>query len=138
MSEWKKILLSILLGFVGVIIWNIYYDSYEKSYTIGKVVGKAVGMKSGTVIEFEFYYQGRKIKGGTGMGDYSLRAGDRYVVEFSKEKLDLSEALLYYPVPDTVDVEVPWDGWPEVPNELKIYRRKRMELFGLYDWIYGD
>ncbi|AWW28886.1 hypothetical protein DN752_01365 [Echinicola strongylocentroti] len=138
MSDKKELFLVLIICFIGFIIWKIYYTSYEKNYTIGEVVRKATGLKSGTAIKFEFYYQGRKIEGGTGMGDYSVRVGDRYVIEFSKEKLDLSEALLYYPVPDTVEIKVPWEGWAEVPKELKQYRRKRMEIFGFYDLLFGD
>lgn len=138
MSEWKKILLSILLGFIGVIIWNVYYNIYEKSYTIGEVVRKQTGLKSGTAVKFEFYYRGRKIEGGTGMGDYSVKVGDKYIVEFSKDKIDLSEALLHYPIPDTLSIEIPAEGWSKIPEELKKYRRKRMELFGLYDWFFKN
>jgi hypothetical protein len=53
-------------------------------------------------------------------------------------KVELSTALFYCPVPDSLTTEIPWEGWGEVPEELKKYRRKRREIFGLYDRIFKD
>ncbi len=136
MSDKKELIFVILVGFVGFLIWNYYYESYEKLYTIGTVERKQTGMKSGTVAKFSYSYKGRNYEGGTGIGEYKTGVGDRYIVEFGKDKVDLSKALFYYPIPDSVTVEFPWEGWEDVPLELKKYRQKRTELFGLYDKIF--
>jgi hypothetical protein len=138
MSDRQKLFLGFFLGLMAFIIWNLYYDSYDKLYTVGIVEKKQIGLKSGTVVKFNYSYNGRNYEGGTGIGDYNIKIGERYIVEFAKEKVDLSKALFYYPIPDSVRVEIPFDGWREVPSELKRYRRKRMELFGLYDIMFNN
>ena len=60
------------------------------------------------------------------------------LVEFAKKKVDLSKALFYYPIPDSVMIEIPREGWEDVPSYLKKYRRKRMEFFGFYDEIFKN
>ncbi|MDN3690486.1 hypothetical protein [Cyclobacterium jeungdonense] len=138
MSDKQELFLVFFLGLMAFIIWNLYYDSYDKLYTVGIVEKKQIGLKSGTVVKFNYSYNGRKYEGGTGIGDYNIKIGERYIVEFAKDKVDLSKALFYYPIPDSVRVEIPLDGWKEVPSELKRYRRKRMELFGLYDIMFKN
>jgi hypothetical protein len=138
MSDRKELFLVIFLGLAGVIIWNFYYDSYEKLYSIGTVKRKETGLKSGTVAKFTYVYKGKEYEGGSGIGDYKIKIGDRYIVEFAKDKIDLSKALFYYPIPDSVMIEIPREGWREVPSELKKYRRKRTEFFGLYDKIFSN
>ena len=132
MSDKKELLIVILVGFIGSLTWNFYYDSYEKFYTIGSVIRKQTGLKSGTVAKFTYFYEGKKYEGGTGIGDYEIKIGDKYIVEFAKQKVDLSKALFYYPIPDSVMIEIPREGWEDIPSYLKKYRRKRMELFGFY------
>lgn len=60
MSDKKELFLVIILGLAGVIIWNLYYDSYEKLYTVGEVTGTSIGLKSGTSVQFDFYFKGKK------------------------------------------------------------------------------
>lgn len=138
MSDKQKLVLGFALGLLGLFLWNLYYDSYEKLYTIGTVERKQTGLKSGTVAKFIYVYKGKKYEGGTGIGDYKIKIGDRYIVEFAKDKVDLSKALFYYPIPDSVMIEIPREGWREAPSDFKQYRRKRRELFGLYDIIFNN
>lgn len=135
LSDRQELLLVILLGICGVIIWNIYYNSYEKVYSVAEVIGTSIGKGSGTVVRFSYRINGRKLESGTGLGNYKVRIGEKYIVEIAKDKTSLAKALFHYPVPDSVNFEVPWEGWKEVPSELKQFRRKRTELFGLYDKI---
>ncbi|MCH7411797.1 hypothetical protein MM239_20590 [Belliella sp. DSM 111904] len=136
MSDKQKLYLGLLLGLLAFISWSLYYNSYDKLYTIGIVENKQTGLKSGTVVKYSYSHKGRNHEGGTGIGDYKVKVRDRYIVEFAKDKVDLSKALFYYPVPDSIAIEVPREGWKEVPSELKQYRRKRTELFGLYDIVF--
>ena len=138
MSDKKELITVIVICFFGATLRCFYYSSYDKLYTVGIVEKKQTGLKSGTVVKFNYSYNDRKYEGGTGIGDYNIKVGDRYIVEFAKDKLDLSKALFYYPIPDSVRVEIPFDGWKEVPSELKRYRRKRMELFGFYDIMFKN
>ena len=136
MNDKQKLFIGFFLGLVAFMIWNLYYNSYDKLYTVGIVEKKQTGLKSGTVAKFSYSYNGRNYEGGTGIGDYKIRIGDRYIVEFAKNKVDLSKALFYYPIPDSVEVGVPKDGWKDIPLELKQYRRERTELFGLFDRLF--
>lgn len=138
MSDKREFSMVILVCVIVAVSWFVYYISYEKLYTIGTVESKKTGLKSGTVANFTYFYGGEKHEGGTGIGDYKIEIGDKYIVEFAKDKVDLSRALFYYPVPDSLTTDIPWEGWREVPEELKKYRKKRMEIFGLYDKIFKD
>ena len=136
MSDKQKLILGFAFGFLGLFLWNFYYDSYEKLYTIGTVERKQTGLKSGTVAKFTYVYKGKEYEGGTGIGDYKIKIGDKYIIEFAQDKLELSKGLFYYPIPDSTNIKIPWEGWEEVPSELKKYRTKRTEFFGLYDKIF--
>jgi hypothetical protein len=138
MNNKKELITVILICIFGAVLWYIYYGSYKKYYTIGSVIRKETGLKSGTVAKFTYFYEGKKYEGGTGIGDYEIKIGDKYVVEFAKKKVDLSKALFYYPIPDSVMMEIPREGWEDVPSNLKKYRRKRMEFFGFYDEIFNN
>lgn len=138
MSDRQKLILGFGLGLLGLFLWNLYYDSYEKLYTVGTVEKKQTGLKSGTIAKFIYFYMGEKYEGGTGIGEYKIRIGDRYIVEFGKYKPDLSEALFHYPIPDSLEIDIQEDGWQSIPNEVKRYRIKRTELFGFYDKFFGD
>jgi hypothetical protein len=83
-------------------------------------------LKSGTVAKFTYFYEGNMYEGGTGIGDYDVKKGDRYIVEFAKDKVIVSRALFYYPIPDSVIAEIPLKGWEDIPQELKKFRRNRM------------
>lgn len=136
MSDKRELFTVILICFFGAILYHFYYNSYEKLYTIGIITRKQTGLKSGTVAKFTYFYEGNMYEGGTGIGDYDVKKGDRYIVEFAKDKVIVSRALFYYPIPDSVIAEIPLKGWEDIPQELKKFRRNRMELFGLYDLIF--
>lgn len=138
MSNRKELFTVVVVCIIGIIFWNIYYNYYEKLYTIGTVERMQTGLKSGTVAKFTFKYKGHVYEGGTGIGDYKIKRGDRYIVEFAKDKVELSKALFYYPIPDSIRIVVPLDGWKEPPPKLTQFKRKRMELFGLYDNIFNN
>jgi hypothetical protein len=138
MRERNKILLSILLGFSCVILWNFYYNSFEKMYTIGIVNGTQIGKSSGISIIYEFNYNGKKYLGSTGKGDYSAKKGDRFIVEFGKNKQSLSSILLYYPIPDSLNIKTPLKGWNEVPQEIKKFRLKIKGDFGLREYFHEE
>ncbi|UJP66349.1 hypothetical protein [Mongoliitalea daihaiensis] len=138
MKEKNKILLSILLGFVGFFLWNLYYDSYEKLYTVGEVIGKSSGLKSGTSVQFQFMHNGKRIEGSSWQGSYASKKGTRFIVEFGKEKVSVSSILLYYPIPNSLEIEIPISGWLEIPDEIKKQRLKRKEIFGLMEHFHKD
>lgn len=138
MSDKKELFLVILVGFIGVILWNIYYNSYEKIYTIGTVTGSQTGKSSGTSVVYEFYYNGKKHSGLTGKGYYSAKKNDRFIVEFGKKKQSISSILLYYPVPDSLEIGVPESGWTEIPKEIKKHRLKIKGDFGLREYFHKD
>lgn len=138
MSERMKILLSIILGFTCVILWNIYYNSFDKMYTIGIVTGTQIGKSSGTSVVYEFNYNGRKYSGSTGKGYYSAKKGDKFIVEFGRDKQSVSSLLLYYPVPDSLEIGVPESGWTEIPKEIKKHRLKIKGDFGLREYFHKD
>jgi hypothetical protein len=138
MSESKKIILSIVVGLFCVYIWNMYYDSYEKLYTIGEVTGTSTGLKSGTSVQFEFYHAGRKIEGSSWKGSYSAMEGQKFLVEFGRDKQSISSILLYYPVPESLDIQAPREVWSSIPDEIKNHRLKRKEMFGLMEYFPKD
>lgn len=138
MSDKKELFLVIILGLAGVIIWNLYYDSYEKLYTVGEVTGTSIGLKSGTSVQFDFYFKGKKIEGSSWKGPYSAKIGQQFIVEFGKDKQSVSTILLYYPVPDSLNFDIPGEGWVKIPDEIKKFRLKRTEDFGLREYFHKD
>lgn len=138
MSDKKKFILGLIFGISGVIIWNIYYNSFDKIYTIGNVTGTQIGKSSGTSVVYDFNYNGRKYSGLTGKGYYSAKKDDRFIVEFGKKKQSVSSILLYYPIPDSLEIEAPRSGWNEVPQEIKKHRLKIKGDFGLREYFHKD
>ncbi|EAZ79932.1 hypothetical protein [Algoriphagus machipongonensis] len=138
MNDKQKLLLGFVLGILGMVLWNIYYDSYEKLYTIGEVTGTSTGLKSGTSVQFEFYHAGKKIEGSSWKGTYSAKEGQKFIAEFGRDKHSISSILLYYPVPETLDIQAPRDGWNSIPDEIKIHRLKRTEDFGLREYFHRE
>jgi hypothetical protein len=138
MSDKQELILGFVLGLLGLFLWNLYYDSYEKLYTVGEVTGTSVGLKSGTSVQFIFYKDGEKIKGSSWKGSYSAKKGEKFIVEFGKTDHTISSILLYYPVPDSLILDIPEVGWIEVPEEIKRHRLKRTEDFGLREYFHKD
>ncbi|MBD3628168.1 hypothetical protein [Cyclobacterium sp.] len=138
MSDKKKLVLGFLLGILGTFLWNLYYDSYEKLYTVGEVTGTSIGLKSGTSVQFDFYFKGQKIEGSSWKGSYSAKIGQQFIVEFGKDKQSISTILLYYPFPDSLNIDIPIEGWVKIPDEIKKYRLKRTEDFGLREYFHTD
>ncbi|EON79011.1 hypothetical protein ADIS_0428 [Lunatimonas lonarensis] len=138
MSEKQKFILGLVLGISGVIIWNIYYNSFEKLYTVGEITGTSIGLKSGTSVQFDFYFKGQKIEGSSWKGSYSAKIGHQFIVEFGKDKQSISTILLYYPVPESLNIDIPEEGWVKIPDEIKKYRLKRTEDFGLREYFHRD
>ncbi|MCH7403897.1 hypothetical protein ACFOUP_06950 [Belliella kenyensis] len=138
MSDKKKFIIGLIFGISGVFIWNVYYDSYEKMYTVGEITGTSTGMKSGTSVQFQFMHNGKRIEGSSWKGSYAAKVGNRFIVEFGKDNQTVSSILLYYPVPDSLKIDVPRKGWGEVPDEIKKYRLKRKEDFGFREFFLID
>lgn len=138
MSDKREIIIVVLVGFIGLFIWNFYYDSYEKLYTVGEITGTSIGLKSGTSVQFDFYFKGLKREGSSWKGSYSAKIGRQFIVEFGKDKQCISTILLYYPVPDSLNIDIPREGWVEIPEEIKKYRLKRTEDFGLREYFHID
>ena len=138
MSDKQELVLGFALGLLGLFLWNLYYDSYEKIFTVGEVTGTSIGLKSGTSVQFDFYFKEKKIEGSSWKGSYSAKVGQHFIVEFGKDKQSISTILLYYPVPDTLEIEVPWEGWGNIPGEIKKFRLKRSEDFGLREYFHKD
>ncbi|MDE0562027.1 hypothetical protein OU792_18675 [Algoriphagus sp. NF] len=107
-------------------------------YTIGIVNGTQIGKSSGISIIYEFNYNGKKYLGSTGKGDYSAKKGDRFIAEFGKNKQSLSSILLYYPIPDSLNINTPLKGWNEVPQEIKKFRLKIKGDFGLREYFHEE
>jgi hypothetical protein len=138
MSSRKELIIVILLGISGVIIWNFYFSSMDKLYTIGVVTGTQSGKTSGTNVNFDFDFNGKRYTGLSAKGFYSPRKGERFIVTFEKETVSLSKILLYYPIPDSLKIEIPGGGWVEIPNEVKKHRLKRKEDFGLREYFHKE
>jgi hypothetical protein len=138
MSSGKELIIVMLLGISGVIIWNIYFSSMDKLYTVGVVTGMQTGKTSGTNVNFYFDFDGKRYVGLSAKGFYSARKGDRFIVAFEKEKVSFSKILLYYPIPDSLKIEIPKTGWAEIPEEAKRFRLKRKEDFGLREYFHKD
>jgi hypothetical protein len=138
MSDKKKLILGFGLGLLGLFLWNLYYDSYDKLYTVGEVTGTSVGLKSGTSVQFDFYFEGEKIEGSSWKGSYAANKGKRFIVEFGKTNHSISSILLFYPIPDSLKIEIPRGGWVEIPEEVKRYRLKRKEDFGLREYFHKE
>lgn len=138
LSDRQELLIVILLGICGVIIWNIYYNSFEKLYTIGIVVDTQSGKTSGTSVIYDFYYKEKKYSGSTGKGYYEAKKGDEFIVEFGKDKHSVSSILLYYPIPDTLEIKAPGSGWSKIPDEIIKYRLKIKGDFGLREYFHKD
>lgn len=138
MSDKKKFILGLIFGISGVIIWNIYFNSMDKFYTVGVVTGTQTGKTTGTNVNFEFYFKGKKFTGLSAKGFYSAKKGGRFIVAFEKEKASFSKILLYYPIPDFLKIEIPREGWGEIPEEIKRHRLKRKEDFGLREYLHKD
>ncbi|WP_439484132.1 hypothetical protein [Cyclobacterium plantarum] len=138
MSDKRELIIVILVGFIGLLIWNFYYDSYEKLYTVGEVTGTSIGLKSGTSVQFDFYFKGQKIEGSSWKGSYSAKIGQQFIVEFGKDKQSISTILLYYPVPDSLKIDAPIEGWVKIPEEIKKYRLQRTEDFGIREYFHTD
>jgi hypothetical protein len=138
LTDKQKLLLGFALGLLGFVLGNLYYDSFEKLYTIGEVTGTSTGLKSGTSVQFEFYRAGRKIEGSCWKGSYSAKEGQKFVVEFGRDKHSISSILLYYPVPETWDIQAPREEWSSIPDEIKSHRLKRTEDFGMREFFHRD
>jgi hypothetical protein len=138
MSDKQELIIVILVGFIGLLIWNFYYDSYEKLYTVGEVSGTSIGLKSGTSVQFDFHFKGQKIEVSSWKGSYSAKIGQQFIVEFGKDKQSISTILLYYPFPDSLNIDIPIEGWVKIPDEIKKYRLKRTEDFGLREYFHSD
>ncbi|EON79015.1 hypothetical protein ADIS_0432 [Lunatimonas lonarensis] len=55
-----------------------------------------------------------------------------------QDKQSVSSILLYYPVPDSLEIRVPESGWTEIPKEIKKHRLKIKGDFGLREYFHKD
>jgi hypothetical protein len=138
MNEKSKFIVICLLLLAVYFVWNYQYSQKIKAYTIGSVLRKTIGLKSGGGVDYYFTVKGKKYDGSNWLGSYSVPEGGRFITEFSVDSPKKSRILLYYPIPDSLEIFIPEDGWKEIPDELRRYRIKRTELFGFYDKFFGD
>ncbi|MGY6520209.1 MAG: hypothetical protein ACXIUD_00660 [Mongoliitalea sp.] len=136
MNDRKRALLILLACYMLYFVWEYNYNRLPKNYTIGKVTNITVGFKSDSKVEYEFLYFGKVFHSRYWKGDYRAKIGDSFLVEFEVNNPKKSRILLYYPIPDSLNVSSPKEGWSEIPIEVEKYRKNRTQLYGLYDRLF--
>lgn len=136
MSDRKKAVLILLACYILYFAWEYNYNRIPKNYTIGIVTNITTGFKADSNVEYEFIYSAKLFNSGFGKGDYSAKIGDSFIVEFEEKNPKNSRILLYYPIPDSLNINPPRKGWSEIPNEVKMYRKNRTQIYGLYDRLF--
>ncbi|MCH7403898.1 hypothetical protein ACFOUP_06945 [Belliella kenyensis] len=132
-SERKKAVLILLACYLLYFLWEYNYNRSPKKYTTGVVTNITTGFKSDSNVEYQFIYLGKVYNSRFGKGDYSAKIGDSFIVEFEEKKPKNSRIILYYPIPDSLNISPPRNGWSEIPTEVEMYRKSRTQIFGLYD-----
>ncbi|MDF2191686.1 hypothetical protein [Paraflavitalea sp. CAU 1676] len=119
--------LIILFLMIGFIIWGFINPFWRRKeikeharYSIGTVYKKTGSLKNGDHYHYTFQYAGETQEGTRSIyGIDSLKFGDRFIVEFSYRRPDVSKIHYEWPVYKEFS-NAPDSGWIIIPRNVVV------------------